>query len=247
MVIREVNETKDENIIECIESFKNNGFINYFGLQRFGNSIEAPTHQIGKLLIQNKIKEAIEMILRPRKSSYEKSEIKKAREVWESSNHDANRALVYLDRVNCLEKYLLNGLSQSDKNDYLGAFQFIPRNMRLMYLHAYQSYVWNEAASERIKIFGLKPCVGDLVIKKGNNRGVVKSEEKEAIILNENNLNEYDIYDVVLPLPGHDVKYPNNNCRNILFVFYSINNLQFNFYYLISKRVLWKFASKRWN
>jgi tRNA pseudouridine13 synthase len=217
LVIREVNEKIDENIIECIESFKNIGFINYFGLQRFGNSIEAPTHQIGKLLIQNKIKEAIEMILRPRKNSYEKCEIKKAREVWESSNHDANRALVYLDRVNCLEKYLLNGLSQSDKNDYLGAFQFIPRNMRLMYLHAYQSYVWNEAVSERIKLFGLKPCVGDLVIKKKIIKGVVKSEDKEVIMVNETNLKDFDIYDVVLPLPGHDIKYPNNDSIKLYF------------------------------
>ncbi len=207
-----MNEKNDENIIKCIESFKNNGFINYFGLQRFGNSIEAPTHQIGKLLIQNKIKEAIDAILKPRNNSHEKCEIKKAREVWESSNHDANRALVYLDKVNCLEKYLLNGLSQSDKNDYLGAFQFIPRNMRLMYLHAYQSFIWNEAVSERIKKYGLKPCVGDLVIKKKSIMGVVKSEDKETIVINEKNLDEFDIYDVVLPLPGHDIEYPHNDC-----------------------------------
>lgn len=46
----------------------------------------------------------------------------------------------------------------------------IPRNNRLMYIHSYQSYVWNNMVSKRIDEYGLKPVPGDLVLKGGKRR-----------------------------------------------------------------------------
>lgn len=40
----------------------------------------------------------------------------------------------------------------------------IPRNLRLLYVHSYQSYVWNMIASERIKMDPYNVLVGDLVL-----------------------------------------------------------------------------------
>jgi tRNA pseudouridine13 synthase len=77
--------------------------------------------------------------------------------------------------------------------------------MRLMYLHAYQSYIWNEATSKRIELFGLKVCVGDLVKDK--------NDKDNILVLADDNIIHYDIYDVVLPLPGHNVIYPSNQSK----------------------------------
>jgi len=55
-------------------------FINYFGLQRFGNSTIA-THDIGKSLLASKFKEAVDLILLPRVGC----EMNKAREDWQKN------------------------------------------------------------------------------------------------------------------------------------------------------------------
>ena len=46
--------------------------------------------------------------------------------------------------------------------------QKIPRNTRLMYVHSYQSFLWNKVTSQRIQELGLTPVVGDLVWKKSS-------------------------------------------------------------------------------
>jgi tRNA(Glu) U13 pseudouridine synthase TruD len=46
---------------------------------------------------------------------------------------------------------------------FIVATSQIPRNLRLIYVHAYQSYVWNWIVSERIKMNPTSPIVGDLV------------------------------------------------------------------------------------
>lgn len=61
--------------------------------------------------------------------------------------------------------YLYPTMQVSALSDECLFFFQIPRNNRLMYIHSYQSVVWNTMVSRRIEAFGLKAVEGDLVLR----------------------------------------------------------------------------------
>lgn len=56
LIFRRV-EASAEDIENTLLNFKKKGFINYYGLQRFGSYSDSPTHEIGKSLISKQWKE----------------------------------------------------------------------------------------------------------------------------------------------------------------------------------------------
>ncbi|XP_054582354.1 pseudouridylate synthase 7 homolog isoform X3 [Eptesicus fuscus] len=148
-----------------------------------------------KAILQNSWAEVMDLILKPR-SGAEKGYLVKCREEW-AKTKDPAAALRKLPVKRCVEGQLLRGLSKYGMKNIVSAFGIIPRNNRLMYIHSYQSYVWNNMVSKRIEEYGLTPVPGDLVLKGAT-----------ATYIEEEDVNNYSIHDVVMPLPGFDVIYP---------------------------------------
>ncbi|XP_034983607.2 pseudouridylate synthase 7 homolog [Zootoca vivipara] len=193
VVLRNITGTEDQ-VQHAMQSLREIGFVNYYGMQRFGTTA-VPTYQVGRAILQNNWNEVIDLILKPRPGA-EKGYLVKCREEW-AKTKDPDAALKKLPMKRCVEGQLLRGLSKYGLKNIVSAFGIIPRNNRLMYIHSYQSYVWNNMVSRRIEEYGLVAVPGDLVLKGGT-----------AVYIEESDVDNYTIHDVVMPLPGFDVIYP---------------------------------------
>uniref|UniRef100_A0A671YUJ3 Pseudouridylate synthase 7 homolog n=1 Tax=Sparus aurata TaxID=8175 RepID=A0A671YUJ3_SPAAU len=194
VVIRNISGT-DEQVHKALTSLRQTGFINYYGMQRFGTTA-VPTYQVGRAILKNDWNEVVDLILKPRPGA-EKEFLVRCREEW-AKTQDPEASLKKLPNKRCVEGQLLRGLSMYGKKNIVTAFGLIPRNNRLMYIHSYQSVVWNTMVSRRIEAFGLKAVEGDIVLKGTH---LLSAEEAES----------HSIHDIVMPLPGFDVIYPSHH------------------------------------
>ena len=230
IAIRQI--TVDPSVAEeSLNSMKENGFINYYGLQRFGNCSTVPTYSVGIQLLKGNFKEACNLILEEREG--EPQFMADMRKTWKETK-DAKKALDKLySSNNTMEAKVLRGLAEN-KSDYVGALEKIPRNMRMLYTHAYQSYLWNQIVSKRVIMFGFRVVQGDLVYRENveataevlvedvaeeNEEDVPEETEEEESrfksmvkYVTEDDIasGKYNMFDILMPLPGYDITYPNN-------------------------------------
>lgn len=104
-----------------LTSLREMGFINYFGLQRFGNCAAIPTHRVGLALIRGEFREAVEFILQPRDGDV--PFMQAVREHW-WRHRDAEAALKLLFKTNRgVEAKLLTGLAKYGANDFVTSLE----------------------------------------------------------------------------------------------------------------------------
>lgn len=162
--IRNITQTKEEieSIIADFSKQIETGIPNYFGNQRFGGKRQI-THRVGKLLLLQKFQEAVNLYLTETYEE-EKTDLKNAR-INLAKTNDIAKALKEFPRDARTELAMLNHLIQIP-NDYANAFAALPKKMRYLFTHAYQSFLFNEMITERIKRLGknaLLPQVGDIL------------------------------------------------------------------------------------
>ncbi|ADM11724.1 pseudouridine synthase-like protein [Encephalitozoon intestinalis ATCC 50506] len=170
---------KDKGLIENLER----GFLNYFGQQRFGNKLK--NHEIGYEILTKKYEEAVNKIMKGGKCY----------ELYIDGKYE--EAMSLGDGV---EKYILKCKSKGIKEKDM--IYGLRRELRMLYLHSYQSLKFNEAINSRME-YGTSVVEGDMVYVDGE----VKAVE---------NPSEFSIFDVVLPLEKFNNKMLKGGYRKIV-------------------------------
>ncbi len=154
ITLRNISE-KEEEIKKIVLEFTKQigkGVPNFFGTQRFGGK-RMITHKVGKLLIKEHYKEAILLYL-TETFEEEKEDIKNAR-INLAKTLDYKQALKEFPRECRTELAIINQLVRNE-NDFIGALNALPKKTRYLFVHAYQSYLFNKILEKRIELFGEK-------------------------------------------------------------------------------------------
>ena len=96
------------------------------------------------------------------------------------------------------------------KDKSLEALRCLGYNMRIFWIHAYQSLIWNSAATERIKLYGAKAVKGDLYFEDD-----CEGQNEVKVVVSDNEESTVRLSQVVLPLPGYKMQYPENEIGQV--------------------------------
>lgn len=239
-------------ISNAVKYLQANGFINYFGLQRFG-TFGIGTHEVGKKILKEDYEgavwdilayteETLAIALRPEEhgtlNRTNRDDVDRALAIHNFKNGaKASSVLQRLPYKFSAESTLIRELSGRFKGDFASALLQINRGLRTMYVHAYQSYIWNMAASVRWSKYGTKVIKGDLVLVDTpaqiasattdevdeNGEIVVRPAADDTAVTHDDlyqrarplteeeaESGKYTIFDIILPTPGFDIEYPQN-------------------------------------
>ncbi len=143
------------------------GFPNFFGVQRFG-AVRPITHVVGKHMTRREPEKAV-MTYLCHHSPYEQEDTRNARKRLADTRDIAQALHDFSDDLS-FEKAIMNHLVVHP-DDYVGALGQLPQNLLMMFIHAYQSHLFNMMLSERMRrnLPLNKPIEGDLVLKMDKN------------------------------------------------------------------------------
>ena len=143
----ENTKSNSEQTVKRIFEELNGRIPNYFGEQRFGTT-RKNTHIVGEKIIRNRLKDAMMTFLCDSEGE-EHEESKLARKELLATK-DFEQALKIFPKHLRLERSAIAHLAEHE-NDFAGAFRKLPRNILLLFIHAFQSYMFNILLSEKIK------------------------------------------------------------------------------------------------
>jgi tRNA pseudouridine13 synthase len=199
---------------ETLEMVKNTtrelekGAPDFFGVQRFGEN-RPVTHVVGEAMVNGNFKEAaLTYISRP--FPHESEDIRQARKYVQDTGNFKTGLKMYPLRLQ-FERAMMNYLI-AHPDDHPGAFRVLSPNLQKMFLHAYQSYIFNIILSRRIAA-GMsinEAYEGDVVCFK-NAMGMPDTSRLQKVTADNiegiNNLISRGRAFVTAPLIGYDTQF----------------------------------------
>ena len=164
IVIRDIDLEKEElkkRLQACFKEIGENGVANFFGEQRFGG-IRQVTHLVGREFVKGNPEAAV-MLYLTATCQGEDDEISHARtELLETK--DFSKASNSFPVKYRYERAIIHHLCKYPK-DFVGAFHNLPKPLRYLFTHAYQSHLFNLIIEERMKAgWHLKKVEGDILM-----------------------------------------------------------------------------------
>ncbi|HZY71117.1 MAG TPA: tRNA pseudouridine(13) synthase TruD [Thermoplasmata archaeon] len=142
------------------------GIPNLFGPQRFGE-VRPVTHLVGRELVRGDAASAVEIYLADRVPGGEGPGDEARRSYAE--HHDPARALREFPEPYRFERTLLERLARGRSPEQ--ALMALPADLRRLFVHAYQSYLFNRIVSGRVAsgVALTAPQLGDRVVRLGTD------------------------------------------------------------------------------
>ena len=169
-----ITDVDVKNKIKSINKFLEKskyGVKNYFGKQRFG--IRHNNHIVGKKILQGKYESALKSFLAD--TGNEKKEVKNARNWLNRNWGDWKGGLRIFPKILGLERGVLEHLDRNS-GDFLKAIKKMPKMISLLFIHSYQSHIFNCCLEHDDKSEEL-PLVGYETEMKGILRDILNDEE----------------------------------------------------------------------
>ncbi|MDR7664652.1 tRNA pseudouridine(13) synthase TruD [Methanosarcina sp. Z-7115] len=184
------------------------GVPNFFGVQRFG-SVRPVTHLVGKAIVEGDFEKAALLYIADSFPA-EPEETKKARQSVKETRDFKEGLKTYPLRLGH-ERAMMNHLI-ANPDDFAGSFLVLPKNLYRMFVHGYQSYIYNIIICRRIeKGIPLNQAVeGDIVCFK-NDVGLPDSSKTEKVTAETvnamNRLIKRNRAFITAPLPGYNTEF----------------------------------------
>lgn len=169
ILIRDSENPVEDALItsRVLSQLSQTGVLNYYGWQRFGKN-RPNTHIVGKHLVQNDLRGAVDSYIGDPYPE-EAEHIKRARELYDEGEY--GKALESMPSGMRYEKMMLRELIKVKKttgeikeDSYKKALESLPKPLKRMFVHAYQSFLFNKVVSERAKLGVDRYVEGDIVI-----------------------------------------------------------------------------------